>query len=284
MPRRNEGPRLRWLEKRNCYYIVWTEHGRSRERSTGTKDRERAEAIFGEWLQHRWRRDGSSDPAEILVTDVLTDYARERGPKVTAPAQMGRSIYVLTSFWQEKTVADVTPQNCANYAEKRGRAAGTIRRELGVLQAAINWAHKNARLTRSVTVQLPECPEPRDRWLTRQEAARLIRASRTQRARLYMPLFILLGLYTGRRKEAILSLRWPQVDLHERKIDFEISGRTKTRKRRGVIQSRRGSCLILSGRGGGEPISAMCFISTEGASATSRRGSRLPVRVQVWKA
>jgi hypothetical protein len=143
MPRRNQGPRLRWLEKRNCYYIVWTEHGRSRERSTGTQDRERAEAILGEWLQLRRRRDGPIDPTEILVTDVLTDYARERGPKVTAPVQMGRSIYALTSFWHEKTVADVTPQNCANYTERRARAAGTVRRELGVLQAAINWAHRN---------------------------------------------------------------------------------------------------------------------------------------------
>jgi integrase len=235
VPRRNQGPRLRWLEKRSCFYIVWTENGRSREHSTRTQDRQRAEAIFGEWLQLRRHGDGPFDPTETLVADVLTDYARERGPRVTAPAQMGRSIDALTSFWHEKTVAEVTPQNCAKYAERRARAAGTVRRELGVLRAAINWAHKNARLTRSVAVQLPECPEPRNRWLTRQEAARLIRASRTQKARLYMPLFILLGLYTGRRKEAILSLRWAQVDLDERRIDFEIAGRRKTKKRRGVI-------------------------------------------------
>jgi integrase len=132
-------------------------------------------------------------------------------------------------------VADVTPQNCAMYSDKRGRSAGTVRRELGVLQTAINWAHKNGRLTRSAAVQLPQSPESRDRWLTRQEAARLIRASPTQKARLYMPLFILIGLYTGRRKEAILSLRWPQVDLDARRIDFEIAGRRKTKKRRGVI-------------------------------------------------
>ena len=36
----------------------------------------------------------------------------------------------------------------------------------------------------------------------RQEA-RLLKASRTETARLHMPLFILLGLYTGRREEAI---------------------------------------------------------------------------------
>jgi integrase len=51
-----------------------------------------------------------------------------------------------------------------------------------------------------------------------------------------MPLFILLGLYTGRRKEAILSLRWPQVDLDAGRIDFEVVGRKRTNKKRGIIQ------------------------------------------------
>jgi integrase len=50
-----------------------------------------------------------------------------------------------------------------------------------------------------------------------------------------MPLFILLGLYTGRRKEAILSLRWPQVDLDAGLIDFEIAGRKRTKKKRGKV-------------------------------------------------
>ena len=235
MPRRNQGPRLRWLKKRQCYYIFWTENGRSRERSTGTGDRERAEVFFAQWFQLRGRRDGPSDPAEIFVTDVLTTYAAERGPKVSAPAQMGRSICALTGFWEGKAVADVTPQNCVIYCERRGRAPGTVRRELGVLQAAINWAHKNGRLTRSVAVQLPECPAPRDRWLTRREAAWLIRASRTPKARLYMPLFILLALYTGRRKEAILTLRWTQIDLEAGLIDFEIAGRQRSNKKRGKV-------------------------------------------------
>ena len=46
MSRRNQGARLCWLKKRNCFYITWSEHGRSRERSTGTRNREQAEAIF----------------------------------------------------------------------------------------------------------------------------------------------------------------------------------------------------------------------------------------------
>lgn len=171
----------------------------------------------------------------MLVTDVLTYYATERETKVTAPAVMGRAIEKLSVFWQGRVVADVTPATCLLFCERRGRAASTVRRELGVLQAAINLAQRNGRLTRSIAVQLPSSSPPRDRWLTRQEAARLLRASRSPRARLYMPLFILLGLYTGRRKEAILSLRWPQVDLDAGLIDFEIPGRDRTKKRRGRI-------------------------------------------------
>src|SRR5262249_57267435 len=121
------------------------------------------------------------------------------------------------------------------YAEKRGCSAGTVRRELGVLRAAINHAHRNGRITRPVVVDLPDRPEPKGRWLTRKEAADVIRAARTPQARLYLPQFILIGLYTGRRKEAILSLRWPQVDLNSRPINFEIEGRRRTRKRRGIF-------------------------------------------------
>jgi integrase len=145
-------------------------------------------------------------------------------------------VLALTDFFEGNTVADVTPQTCSRYVEKRGRSKGTVRRELGVLRAAINYAYKSGKVTRPVAVELPERPEPRDRWLTRTEAASLVRAARTPNARLYLPLFILLGLYTGRRKETILSLRWPQVDLDAGRIDFEIAGRRRTNKKRGVIQ------------------------------------------------
>ena len=52
--------------------------------------------------------------------------------------------------------------------------------------------------------------------------------ARTPQARRYLPLFILMGS-TGRRKEAILSLRWPQVDLVAKIIDFEIAARPPIR-------------------------------------------------------
>src|SRR5262245_3284856 len=92
-----------------------TENGRSRERSTGTADREQAEIIFAEWLQARGRKSGPSDPSQILITDILTDYATERATKVAAPRIIGCAIDSLSCFWEARTVVEVTPQTCSRY-------------------------------------------------------------------------------------------------------------------------------------------------------------------------
>jgi integrase len=227
---------LRFLLKRNCYYITWTEFGRSRERSTGTASRRQAEIALAEFLHIRNRSLGPRDPSEILVTDVLADYAEEVAPMTAAPWRIGCAVEALAPVWQGRTVAEVTNQTCGRYGVVRCRSPGTVRRELGVLRAAINHAHREGRLTRTVTVHLPRGAGPRDRWLTRSEAAALLLAAlREPRVRLYLPLFIMIALYCGRRKEAILSLRWAQVDLDAGRIDFRTPGGPVTNKRRGLI-------------------------------------------------
>src|SRR5262249_31385396 len=94
----------------------------------------------------------------------------------------------------------------------------------------------NGRITRPVPIEVPDGGPARERWLTRDEAARLLRAARGPWSRSHLPLFILIGLYTGRRKEAICSLRLPQVDLVNRLIAFRVPGRNETDKRRGWVR------------------------------------------------
>jgi integrase len=235
MPRHNQGPRLSRNEDRGgIYYINWTERGRSRERSTGTRDRGEAEIALADFLRTRNRDVGPRDPAQILVTDILADYAEERAEHVKAPERIAYAILPLAAHFEGVTVGGVTPTACSDYS--RTRKAGTARRELGVLRAAIHHAHKAGRLSRVVPVALPDAPPGRDRWLTRAEAARLLRAAlREPRVALYLPLFILIGLRTGQRKEAILSLRWNQVDLNAGRIDFNKPGVARTNKRRSRI-------------------------------------------------
>jgi len=54
---------------------------------------------------------------------------------------------------------------------------------------------------------------------------------------MYLPLLILLAIYTGRRLGALLDLRWPQVDLDTGMIDFRQRGKGEATKKRGRIKA-----------------------------------------------
>ena len=94
MPRRSSGPKLKFFPNRNYFYIVWTENGRSRERSTYTSDSAEAQIIFAQFLQRFTQKLGARDPSEVLVTDILTAYLErlETTGKDGERAGMQRSI------------------------------------------------------------------------------------------------------------------------------------------------------------------------------------------------
>src|SRR5262245_48025689 len=106
MPRRNNGPRLRWgnprrpSEKNPVWWIVWTERGRSRERSTAAADLTDAQVALAEFLRERPGNAGPRDPSEVLVTDVLADYALERSGEVRAVVRLGCAVAALQPFWE----------------------------------------------------------------------------------------------------------------------------------------------------------------------------------------
>ncbi len=152
MARRNQGPRLKWHRSGCGFYICWNEAGRYFERSTGTKDSEQAQAVFAEWLQTRSRKHGPSDPAKILVTDILSAYGS--AANVVGKETLGHAIDHLAAGFEGWTVAEA-PDHIETYLRKRNRADGTMRRELGVLRSAINFAFNKRIITRPVAFDLP---------------------------------------------------------------------------------------------------------------------------------
>ncbi len=165
MPRPNTGPRLARVKKRGwqraVWYIRWTESGRSRERSTGESDVERAQEAFTQWLVEHTagRRRGPRGPHQTLIADALADYAREHAPETASPERIAFAVDRLVEFWGDSAVDAIRPETCRRYRASRGVSDGTVRRELGVLRAAVNHALKEGRLTaapfRSLVNALP---------------------------------------------------------------------------------------------------------------------------------
>ena len=240
MPRPNRGPYLKFIPERGRYYIQWSEVGVVKKRSTGTSNHEEAQIIIADFIREKQIREqpnGPADPSQYLISDALALYAELHAPTTKTPERIAYAVDALLDFWEGNTVADISKQTCRAYMSHRDKSNGTMRRELGVLKAALNFAFGEGRLTRVPPVLLPEKPQGKDRWLTRKEAAALLNAARTASGsvRLYLPLFIVIGLYTGARKSAILSLRWPQVDLENGLIDFLPPGEEQSNKRRAKI-------------------------------------------------
>ncbi|CAN5501404.1 hypothetical protein BH10PSE3_BH10PSE3_04890 [soil metagenome] len=181
-------------------------------------------------------------PAHIRtrLADVLKLYADERAPELaTSPVTLAGFIRSLLGFWGEKYVDEVKRSSCKAYvAWRTGQTIQgaqpcerlvsdqTARRELEVLSAAIGYWHAETPLPVRPQIWLPPKPEsPRDA-LTRAQAAALLLAARGYRRgpdgvfrrltgsqrqnRAHLARFILIGLYTGTRTKAILSLLWTQ--------------------------------------------------------------------------
>lgn len=253
MSRPPEGPKLRPNKKRKgVFYIYWTDGaGRSRERSTGTRDREEAHRIFADWLSSGeadagvpigWDKPRRASQARIA--DVLAMYAEEHVAHHTAsPETMLYAIKPLLAWWSERTCDYIRPETCRAYVRARmnaGVQSSTTGRELTALNAALGYAHKNGKLIDRPFVEIPQRPPPRDRWLTRGEAARLLWESRRDpHARGHLPLFIMLGLRTGARPAALFDLRWTQIDFANNRIDFNPPGRKRTSKGRPIISIPR---------------------------------------------
>lgn len=208
MPRKRLPARLRIKDRgdRGQRWVIVD--GRTEiDTGCGAGDYEGAEEKLGEYLAENRTIDTSTrNPAQISVADVIALYVKHH------PAPPGcYHAAPLLDFFGLKTLRDINGQLCRSYAADRGRSSSTIRRELGTLQAAINFWHVESPLDAVPKVWKPEEGARRERVLTRQEAAQLLRAARRLRLG-YVARFILLGLYTGTRHATILALRWQPSD------------------------------------------------------------------------
>lgn len=216
------------------WFIQWFEAGHSRRRSTGTADRgEATEILAGFILRQATRR-----ADRLPLSEVLDWYLRERGPEIADPARARYAIAHLKAFYGDLMADEVSLDNQGLYVDHRratGVATSTIQRELAVLSAALKKAVAHEKLDRASAIKpLPATPA-RDRYLTRDEAALLLRRLRRKPRAYHLILFTRLALYTGARTAAILDLTWDRVDLKKGLIKYPVPGRRKTSKTAAVV-------------------------------------------------
>jgi len=153
-----------------------------------------------------------------LYDDLMLCYLQ--GPSTEKRAHQ-RDLYAakrLTPFFQGKMLNELGAADIQAYIDRRrgeGVGPATINKELNLLSAALKYARQRLEwdIPNPVQGMRLKKPEGRMRWISREEADRLIAEATSVRG--YLPDFIQLGLNTGMRKGEMLRLTWDRVDLDQ---------------------------------------------------------------------
>ena len=133
---------------------------------------------------------------------------------------------------------ELRPVDIRTYIRNRraqGLSASTVNKEIGLLSAGINYARREWgwNIDNPAAGCREKEPEGRVRWISKAEAAALLRAAENQYRTPHLVAFIVLALNTGCRKGELLNLDWQRVDL-QRGLIHLYAEHTKAGKRRSI--------------------------------------------------
>jgi integrase len=238
--------------KRNDSPVWWasfTDAGGKRiRRSTGTTDRREAEALEAKWKVEAYRSRQWDETPVRTFDELMLDYLKATRDKRSHRRDCDAARH-LSAFFRGRDLGALSGQDVRAYVARRKAeevSNGTVNRELCLLSAAVNFANREWewQLPNPVSGRKLKEPEGRVRWLTRAEAAALIRMAEQEANAPHLADFIRLALNTGCRKQELLGLEWRRVDLQAGLIRLEAE-HTKSGKRRSVPLNAEARAVII---------------------------------------
>lgn len=208
------------------FYVHYHDGSRSRQVSTKCTERQPAEQFLARFLT------GQTTPKreDLLVRDILEIHYTDHGRALRNQSAVLSRKKFLTEHLGDLRASQLTKARLNRYATARGVKRGTLRTELSHLQAALNHCVRDGYLTVAPVIDLPPPSPVKDRILSKDECDALLEAATGD---LYT--FVLIGLETGARMQAILDLTWDRVDFERGLIDFLPAGEEQTSKRRPTV-------------------------------------------------
>lgn len=209
------------------FVVSWWVDGKRRRYRLDAESREAAAAEAIAVIQReRAKASGAT------IEELWSLYRAEKKGKRVAEA-MEFEWRTMKVFFGPLRSDQVTIDLCRAYTAARrqmGKKDGTIWTELGHLRTVLLWAVERRLIGHAPPIERPQKPAPKERWLTQEEALRLVDAAKEH----HIKLAILLMLGTAGRIGAILELTWDRVDFVGGHINLRTT-ETGPRKGRAVI-------------------------------------------------
>jgi integrase len=207
------------LYRRNNSEIWWTRFtapngGRIRQ-STGTEDRLRAKEYEDQLKSELWRVQKPGDKPRRRWKDAVVRWLREKRHKANH-SEDKRLLRILHGYIGERYLDEITRDVVDTLTQRRlndNVSNATVNRMLQVLRAILRAARDDWEwVDRIPKVRMLPEPKRRVRWITREEADRLLNALPGHIAAMAR-----FTLSTGLRESNVTRLEWSQVDLEARR-------------------------------------------------------------------
>ena len=217
------------LRKRNgiWYVDITTASGKRIRRSLGTTDKQAAEELHDKLKYEQWRIDRIGEKPKRNWDEACVRWLKEKGGKKSINKDISRmrNLPELRGMLLE----DITRDFVQQIVDKKDCSGANKNRYIALIRAILNRAMREWEWIDNIPYfsMYPE-PKKRIRWLTPDEAKRLIAAAPP-----YMAQMIKFSLATGLRQRNVLTLKWQQVDL-ERRVCWYYADETKSGRALGV--------------------------------------------------
>ena len=199
------------------YWMSLVIDGTRLRQDTGVQDRTVAGEIFAAWqvqlARARWLGLPAPTP-QHTIDELVTEYSMKVTPR-KSPASQRRDHVVLERFrtrWGALDLNHLRTKTVEDYLTERLHdvTLATVSKELGILKSAyaraVRWDWVTSTPFRGIA--LNQEGEERLRWLTEDEAARLVAIAAP-----WLRDLIEVGLDTGLRRSNLVGLQWDW--LHE---------------------------------------------------------------------
>jgi len=226
-----------------------TPNGQRVRRSAGTRNRRQAQEFHDQLKNEAWRIANLGEKPKRLWQEAAVRWLKETSHKTTHRQDVS-ILRWLDTFLRELTLDQITRDVIDEIVVTKQAdqvSNVTVNRILALLRAILRRAeHEWEWLERAPKVRLLPEPKRRIRWLTHEQAERLL--AELPRHLKAMARF---SLATGLRQGNVKDLRWSQVDL-ERKIAWIHPDQAKARRAIAVPLNDDAMTVLMAQQGRNE--------------------------------
>jgi integrase len=191
-----------------------TPNGERVQRSAGTKVKQEAQELHDQLKAQAWREKRLGAKPRHTWQEAVIRWIKEQGHKNSIKTDI-ELLRWLDDHLHDKYLDEIDVirvQLIQNAKLETGVKNGTVNRVMALLRAVLNKAAQEWQwLDKSPYVRMLPTAEKRIRWLTQEEAAKLLRELPS-----HLEAMVRFSLATGLRESNVTGLEWSQIDMQRR--------------------------------------------------------------------